>query len=151
MANKLPIPPRLTALIEAGVWPRDYDAARLQNAAPIVPSARVRAMAPDERMLYLQPPPFRTVAEDLLDNERFWRDWGALDQIDPAAALILADFELGSDACVILDYRDAVPPVLRLRWPGGGDGKNNEWVRCARTFDEFVELLGLTPEGRSPV
>ena len=48
-----------------------------------------------------------------------WERFGALDQIVPEKALIIGDFELGSDSPIILDYsRDASnPPVLRL-WLG---------------------------------
>lgn len=73
----------------------------------------------------------------------FWERDGALDQIEPEHALIIADFGIGADSVVILDYsRDPVdPPVLRLRWhvPGGG----NAWVIGARNFDEFATILGL--------
>src|SRR5690349_16158837 len=151
MANKLPIPPRLTALIEAGIWPGDRETAERQNRHSIVPPERVRAIAPNERYIYLHHPPFQTAAEEMRYNGPFWQEYGALDQIDASAALIIAEFEIGSDSCVILDYREAVPVVLRLHWPEGGGGKRNEWVRCAQTFEEFAELLGLTNERRSPV
>jgi hypothetical protein len=70
--------------------------------------------------------------------------FGALDQIEPERALIIGDFGMGSDAPIILDYRnaDSDPPVLRLRWSEGRD--NNAWVRCAASFDEFADMLGLS-------
>lgn len=73
----------------------------------------------------------------------FWERFGALDQIDPERALVIADFGLGADSVVVLDFaRDAVnPPVLRLRW--GPRGVGNAWVQGARDFDEFATILGL--------
>ena len=70
----------------------------------------------------------------------FWTSYGALHQIEPSRSLIIGDFGLGSDAPIILDYRAALPAVMRLRWLGRG--LQNEWVRIG-TFDDFVEHLGL--------
>jgi hypothetical protein len=90
-------------------------------------------------------PLFGTIAdeESVEGSVSFWKKYGSIHQIDPAKALVIADFGLGSDTAVILDYaRDPInPPVLRLRW--SERGKNNQWVQCAKDFDEFAEILGL--------
>jgi hypothetical protein len=64
--------------------------------------------------------------------------------------VVIADFGIGADAVVVLDYsRDAAnPPVLRLRWAPQGVG--NEWVQVARDFDEFAAMLGLRPRHLEP-
>ncbi len=115
-----------------------------QELLPLVRAERVRRFAERETLICLAPPPFRTIAEEPalgLDYES-WEGLWALDQIDPGRALVIADFGLGADSPVILDFaRDpGNPPVLCLRWrtPGGG----NEWVQGARDFDEFAALLG---------
>jgi hypothetical protein len=68
---------------------------------------------------------------------------GALDEIAPEKALIIADFGLGSDAPIVLNYSvySNNPPVFRLRW--GPDGLTT-WVQAADGFGEFAEMLGLT-------
>ena len=74
----------------------------------------------------------------------FWRsDMAAPHGIDFDLALDIGDFGLGSDAPILLDYREdaAEPRVIRLRWVGSG--KCNEWVVMAPTFGNFVEALGL--------
>jgi hypothetical protein len=124
-----------------------------QQLKPTIPEERVRQFAAEESLICLQPPPFPTIAQEhrewVASQERrrggswdFWERFGALDQIDPDRALIIGDFGLGSDSPVILDFarNPTNPPVLRLRW---GPDQRNDWVKGARDFDEFVEILGL--------
>ena len=65
---------------------------------------------------------------------------GTLGEIAPDLALDIADFGLGADSAIVLDYRQENPPVIRLVWR---KPEPNEWVRCADSFDEFADLLGL--------
>ena len=44
MKATLPIPQELTALIEAGFWPKDSNAAMGQNLRSLVPESVVRAL-----------------------------------------------------------------------------------------------------------
>lgn len=138
------LPAQLERLIATGVWPPAGTSVNAQNLRPIVPPERVRQFADDETRIFLFPPPFETMAEEVRAStvRGFWERYGALDQITPEHALIIAGFEIGSDSVVILDYsRDPVdPPVLRLRWAGG---TGNAWVIGARNFDEFASILGL--------
>jgi hypothetical protein len=62
--------------------------------------------------------------------------------IDFDLALDIADFGLGSDAPILLDYREDTtnPRVIRLRWQ---QGTPNQWVIMAPDFRSFVEALGL--------
>jgi hypothetical protein len=68
-----------------------------------------------------------------------------LAQIDAELALIIADFGLGADSPIILDYarNQLNPPVFRLQWLGKDGNVHNEWTQLASDIDEFVDLLGL--------
>ena len=142
-----PIPPLLDALLSSGKWPTNAQQGMAQNLRPLASPDRVRRFAPEEELIYLNAPPFRTIADELqaasavVVNE-FWMRHGALNQIVPEKALILGDFGLGSDAPIILDYAQHAsdPPVLRLRYAGA----STDWVRGARNFEEFATMLGLT-------
>jgi hypothetical protein len=146
-ATDFAIPPLLEELLSSGRWPNDPRIGISQNLRPLAPPERVRRFAPEEEFIYLNSPPFRTIADEmrlasLVVVDEFWKRLAALDQIVPEKALILGDFGMGSDAPIILDYaRDASdPPVLRLRYAAGGD---TAWVRGARNFEEFATMLGL--------
>ncbi len=138
------IPDLLIEALDAGKWPRTANEALKQNLRSLVPEERVRQMAPDESHIYLYPPPFHTVARTVTGSGAdFYARFGALDQLVPEAAVEIADFGLGSDAPILLDYRDGPtdPCVIRLSWPG--DGRPNRWVVMAPDFRSFVEVLGL--------
>jgi hypothetical protein len=140
------LPPGLDRLIAGGVWPTATGPSMTaQQIRPIIPPERVRCFAAEESVICLQPPPFHTLAQECAGGGAgdFWERFGALDQIDPTRAVVIADFGIGADSVVVLDYaRDAAnPPVLRLRWAERGVG--NEWVQGARDFDEFAAILGL--------
>ncbi len=146
MASGFNLPQGLTRLITEGVWPSVAGPSMTeQQLRPTIPVKQVQRFAEDERCICLQPPPFPTLAEVCAAGGAadFWERFGALDQIDPALAVVIADFGIGADSVVVLDYaRDAAnPPVLRLRWAERGVG--NRWVQGARDFDEFAIMLGL--------
>lgn len=148
--TEFPLPAGLTRLLTAGIWPSTNGPSMMaQHIRPIVAPGRVRRFAAEETLICLQPPPFPTIAREVSaagpGAGQFWRQFGALHQIIPAKAVIIADFGIGSDAPVILDYAADTtnPPVLRLRW---GPDRNTEWVLGARDFDEFADMLGLTGE-----
>ena len=69
-------------------------------------------------------------------------EFGALEQIAPELSVDIGFFGLGSDTAIVLDYRQggSNPPVLRLKWC---KPEPNVWVRCADSFDEFADILGL--------
>ena len=103
----------------------------------------MRSLAAEESLIYLLPPPFLIVRARSKNNP-FWNspmaDPGG---IDFDLALVIGDFGLGSDAPILLDYREnaASPQVIRLRWPG--DGSPNQWIVMAPNFLSFVEAIGL--------
>ena len=85
-----------------------------------------------------------TLAEELGEiPDRFWSQFGALEEISPELTIVIADFGLGSDTVVALDYRADRdnPAVIRRLWRERE--QPNTWVRCAETFDEFADMLGL--------
>ena len=138
--GQLPLPKRLVELIDSGLWPRTPEESARQNLHPIVPKDRIQSFAPEQDRIYLFSPPFYTIAERMKDNRDFWSEWGALQEITPELALDIGDFGLGADAAIVLDYRQDNPSVIRLVWR---KPEPNTWVRCARTFDEFAQMLGL--------
>lgn len=141
------LPTLLHALISSGRWPRTAREAMTQNLRPLITPERVQRFAAEESCIYLEAPPFHTVADHAARGPKeFWSKFGARENISPDQSLIVGDFGLGSDSPIILDYReDGVnPPVLRLRWSEIAPGKVKTcWVRGADTFDEFAIVLGL--------
>jgi hypothetical protein len=140
IVDGLVIPLRLVELAESRRWPSDVEESLTGEA--------VQSVFPDERYVHLESPPFTTIAADIgRFGSTFWGDaMGAPDEIDSSKAVIIGDFGRGSDAPIVLDYRenDLVPFVRRLKWnfvaPRMTD---NHWVLVASSFDEFAELLGL--------
>jgi hypothetical protein len=141
--NTLPLPKRLITLIDLGLWPRTDAEERHQNLHSLVSAERVQLFAPEERKIYLLKPPFRTVAERMRRREeKFWSRLGALGEISTELCLEIGAFELGSDSPILLDYRQdgSNPAVIRLLWR---KPQPNSWVRCADSFDQFANMLGL--------
>ncbi len=144
LVDGLPIPPLLLEALDSGRWPRTADEAIRQNLRSLVAEDRIRSLAPEERTIYLYPPPFATVASHLAGRGAdFYRRYGVVDQLVPEAAIEIGDFGLGSDAPILLDYRGSPtdPIVIRLRWPGGG--QPNLWRVMAPDFPSFIRGLGL--------
>jgi hypothetical protein len=137
------IPQLLTQLIAEGRWPATGAEAQAQNFRPLVPEERVKLLAPDERMILLNCPPFLTVRESALDNS-FWCElWVNPSGIDFDLAIDIAGFEFGSDAPILLDYRQdlANPRVIRAQW--SDEARAHRWVLMAEDFSTFVNVLGL--------
>ncbi len=143
-------PALIEVLIATGRWPATDADALGQNLEPLVPAERVAEAAPGEDCLYLYPPPFRSVADELgsiapSGARAFWREHGALDELDPEQAVVIGDFGPGSDTPIVLDHRAPDGPrVLRLVWPADHGGSDTTtWVEIAPSFDEFARRLGL--------
>ena len=84
----LAIPRLLEELLAGGRWTRNASEAMAQNLKSRVPRERVRALAPDEDLLYLLPPPFQTEREKSKVNP-YWNS--------PMAAPDAIDFDLAVD------------------------------------------------------
>ena len=143
--HDLEVPERLAALILAGVWPRDNEVARCQNSEPIVRRDRLQRLIPDEHHIYLYPPPFRTVKGEIDAGYESWDSpENALEQIDTALTVPIADFGHGSETLLALDYRKGgAPEVIRLKWSDDRPARNNRWVLVCKSFDDFCEALSL--------
>jgi hypothetical protein len=141
------IPAALLALVENGNWP-----AEPPGYVRRIPLATVRRLVDDENEIYLCAPPFRTIAElRSQGTAEFWDEMAALHEIDASKAILIAEFEIGSDSMIVLDYREnpSDPQVLRLKWaepfPAG-----NRWEILAPDFAHFAEALGLKQIFYSP-
>ncbi len=131
------IPELMQTLLAESRWPRDANEA-LGRA--FVSEDRTRRI----RKICLYPPPFRTLAQGLANvGDRFYAEFAALHELVPEAAIPIADFGLGADAPILLDYRAGPvdPAVITLEWPG--DGETNYWAVMAPDFASFVDMLGL--------
>lgn len=144
------IPARLQRLLAAGKWPPDLAEEAVQNQPPLVARERVHQFAPEERDIYLLRPPFCSVRQLVRAGEAgFWCSaQAAPGEISFDHTVVIADFGIGSDAPVILDYRPdpRQPCVLRLRYeymPGPKPTMISHWVGVAGTFDDFADMLGL--------
>lgn len=142
----LQIPEALVSLIESGRWPRDAMEAMRQNLELRVPVERIRRFAPEEDWLYLYAPPFGKLADvssHLLDFRGEPDCESQPGDIDYDRAVIIADFGMGSDAPLALDYRPNLdcPSVIRYRWSDRGE--RNRWVHVAPSFSHFAEMLEL--------
>jgi hypothetical protein len=156
MVGTLPLPNRLLTLIDSGIWPRTLDEARHQGLRGLVSKERIQFFAPEQDQIYLLSPPFSTVATRMLQGDKFWSKFGALERISPELCVLIADFGMGSDSPILLDYRRGVSnpaviglklnPVLGETLTGGRKrvvGWANVWQRFADTFDAFADMLGL--------
>jgi hypothetical protein len=140
--GRLPIPILMQQLVSEGRWPAKHSHCELQNVSPIVPPESIRCWAPGEHKLYLYPIPRVSIRTLIMGGDRFWLSeqaapWG----LDHSLAAAIGDFGLGSDAPIVLDYRQRIssPSVLRLQW--GAEG--NYWTTVADSFDEFAEVSGI--------
>jgi hypothetical protein len=156
MVGDLLLPKRLLTLIDSGLWPRTPAEAMHQNSHSLVSKERVQVFAPDQDQIHLLSPPFSTVATRMAHGDKFWSRFGALEQISPELSVLIADFGIGSDSPIMLDYRNEVsnPAVIRLKLnpilsetvTNGRKrvtGWANVWLRCGDTFDAFADMLGL--------
>lgn len=142
--HSFPLPREIDLLINAGLWPRNDEEARRQNLHPLIPVERIHLFAPEESMLCLAAPPFCTARKLVENGEVWWESADAApDEISLDHSMCIGDFGLGSDAPIILDYRESSsePRVMRLNWERSA---GNHWVVVANDFRTFAELLGLS-------
>ena len=142
-SNTLPLPKRLITLIDLGLWPRTDAEERHQNLHSLVSAERVQLFAPEESKDLSTQAAFSHGCEtDDRGEENFWSRFGALEEISSELCLQIGAFELGSDSPILLDYRQggSNPAVIRLLWR---KPQPNSWVRCADSFDQFANMLGL--------
>jgi hypothetical protein len=140
VVDGLLIPDLLLAMLAGGRWPRSAAEASNQHLQSRVPEDRNRRL----RRIYLYAPPFHTLARTVAgDGRDFYARSGALHELVPEASVAIADFGLGADSPILLDYRagPADPQVIHLEWAERGE--SNHWVVMASDFASFVDMLGL--------
>ena len=127
----------LVAMIDCGRWPSNREEASGQDLNSRIAPDRNRRL----RRICLYAPPFRTLSN--ASSDYFYRTCGVLWQIAPELAIGIADFGIGADSPILLDYRQSkvAPIVINLNWSDGG--KSNSWVTMASSFPAFVEILGI--------
>ncbi|MEM6258790.1 MAG: hypothetical protein AAGI37_10805 [Planctomycetota bacterium] len=147
----LVLPDQLLALISKGIWPTSDNSQR-QNLKPIYRNKHAYKDRFEMDTLFLYPPPFVLVSEDIVDGDHFWKD-KALTQyfgqslthgIEPELAVILGDFGPGTDAIFILDYQFDLknPQITGMDY---GEVSNQKgWTQLANNIDEFCEVIGLS-------
>ena len=138
--NNLKIPAELVAQVDAGLWPRTTPDVQIQTIRPLVQPHVVKTFAPDESGIILYAPPFHTIQNEL-DERRYTAEQLAVHDIAPDKTVLIADFGLGSDTAVALDFRlgTANPAVIRLQWRL--PDQSNRWVKVANSFSEFWDML----------
>ena len=116
-SHNLPLPSALQHLIDSGFWPRTEQESQAQHSKPLIAKAKVQAFAPDEDEIHFYAFPFSTVADYRVETDEAWDKMTAVHLIDPARTLIIADFGIGSDTLIALDYRRDInnPTVIRLK------------------------------------
>lgn len=68
--------------------------------------------------------------------------WNVTD-VDPAECVVIGDFGIGTDNPIVLDFAHD-PPMVRTMDFGRQGESGPVWITIATSFDDFVELLGLT-------
>jgi len=127
----LEIPTLIVALIERDAWPTT-------GSRTEISAESVRAFAPDEplEILYMDKPPFHTVADEILDGKGLTHEQYAINEIEPLLVVPIGFFGFGSDTVLALDYQGRrEPSVIRLQWRL--PTQPNTWLNVAASFEEF--------------
>ncbi|MFN3201464.1 MAG: hypothetical protein ACE366_23885 [Bradymonadia bacterium] len=154
----LPLPPLLLEMLNTGRWPKNSEEASTQQyEAQWVPRAQVSAFCLRDA-IYLLSPPFLTVRESALANPSYWlaanNGMGAARGLDMDLAIDLAEFEIGDDSSLVLDYRNSMerPQVLCNYWKAIPEKRGSSvlsdslvpiWQVVAPDFPTMVKQLGL--------
>lgn len=144
MPHELILPKRLTRLIEDGHW-RVVDPAKcFEGEQAKLPRRLVDSVFPGENLFNCCSPPFSTAESDASVVESIYeavtgQSLAKSNQIDWAKTLLIADFEIGSESSVILDYTEDLgdPSVKWFDWGAPG------WVTACKNFDELADRLEL--------
>lgn len=143
--GNLKIPDEIVTLLRCRKWPVNHIEAIRQNLESQVSPETIRNFISDENWLFLYPPLFRTMQRLIELDRKHWSDESlALWDIDPALTIIIADFGIGSDTLMALDYRFDIysPRVIRLQWRL--PEQKNQWIVVSESFDLLSKKLNLT-------
>jgi hypothetical protein len=159
-SSELKIPPEIDDLLVRGIWPKTIEQSRRQNNFPIVSADALHRIIPDEDHLHLLKPPFFTLSTHR-DLQKWWNlPYAALDRIDPDFAILIAEFSIGGDSGIALDYRLSRenPSVIYLKYFEENAGffskfskmstekdkfRPTDWVQIAPDFRTFARGIGL--------
>ncbi|MBN1546452.1 MAG: hypothetical protein JW902_07325 [Syntrophaceae bacterium] len=133
--NNLTLPSKLVELIEHDLWPK-----KQLISGTLFSEHVMQQFFPNEDNVCFYVPPFRTIAEYIAcDGEKYWLQEPLLkiEQVDIEKTLILADFGLGSDTYLALDYRQSPEPSVIKLVP------NQDWKTLAHDFAQFSRELNL--------
>jgi hypothetical protein len=84
-----------------------------------------------------------SLASDLQQGRDLFDLWNTVD-VDAERCLVIADFGLGSDNPIVLDFTQDPAPVRTQRWPEDETSRPT-WITIASTFEDFAIELGLAP------
>lgn len=132
---KIHFPERLQQLLADGVW-----ATAGADVDQRIPADLARQWAPDSPGIHLAAVP-SLLADDIVAVPELEELWNLTD-VDPNKCVVIADFGLGSDNPIILDF-DSKPAAVRTQQWQDGDATRPTWVTIAPTFDAFADMLGL--------
>ena len=133
--------PEILERLSKGAWPGDATAERAQHLrSAVAPDRVVELTHGDQDHLCLKAPPFLRLSA-MAESNPWWYECGALRHFDPAGAVVLGDFGLGSDAVFVVELQPGSTPgrVLRMRWHARGP----EWVEWFSSLGRLVTELGL--------
>jgi hypothetical protein len=148
--GNLELPLLVETLLAEGRWPQE----KYYGNGPVAAGGIVEALVPGEQEIWLSPPPLHTIEAD---NLRWFEQFRRAGDIDFSRAVIIGDFGPGTDAPIVLDFRQDPPSVkaLRLRWfPNPLSGKvaqkavtnlrpEGHWVHLALSLDDFIARIGI--------
>ena len=87
---------------------------------------------------------FETVSELLASLPELPTIWPT-DGVDPDRLVVIADFGLGTDNPVVLDFSVDPPAVLTIDFDESSTTPSRpRWKTIASSFDGFVDALGLS-------
>ncbi len=139
-----PLPEKLILLIDSGFWPVTAKEVEAQNEFPLIDEHVVHHAIPDEYRLYLIQPPFKSVEELCAFEDDIWREFSVESEFDLSKLIVIADFGLGSDSILVLDYQHSTEPALvRLAYSHFKDVQENKATAVAPSFGAFCEVLGI--------
>jgi len=140
--DDLKIPDEIIKLIDIGWWPSKENASK-QYEKCLIDKENVKLIDKESDEIIFQHPPFYRLDREVDFNPRFWLSKQAsLKEINPFKAVDIADFGMGSDSPILLDYRENEnnPSVMFLNYT---NGLESHWVKCADNFQHFMDILKI--------
>lgn len=158
--NGLKLPSKLVELLKNDEWKAPEDKSGIEKILTLPDHLKDRFDA------HYDFDDFETYDLRLMTNETLWHKQhsmqdpdtnimfkGAHDEIakpgviDFDKIIFIADLGHGSDSPFTLDYRkDINNPSVMIIWWGEDMEKDNRWITIADSFEEFIEVTGISPQ-----